>query len=343
MVKGLSWNACDLIFSDGEIVQPKGIPGLNADVEKSLHAYLNKFGKTHNVWWDQIDKKAFGLAQLSTKEEYEYSLLSSPGAFLQSKEKMTDCGGQWYVEKNLCPILGKEFCVTGEFMHHKVGYFNQFKGKDILILGGGPSTNEFDWSKINHDFIWSCNHFYLNPKIKKEMVSLFMVGNEVKLLTDGRLKAYMKNNIKSHMVIQPTDARKQKEIREIKKMYPKQSTYAHLRYRSRLGQMPRLIILASLLGARSVMFAGMDGVPRRGTAHAFEPGKIPRGAPTKKGAENVFRRQYVSLWDYVLNTLDVKTEFYNLGEGSSGNLTADISKQMFPLKRIYSNKQLYIS
>ena len=36
-----------------------------------------------------------------------------------------------------------------------------YQGKEILIIGGGPSTIDVKWENIKTDFVWSCNDFYL--------------------------------------------------------------------------------------------------------------------------------------------------------------------------------------
>ena len=33
-------------------------------------------------------------------------------------------------------------------------------------MGGGPTTNQCQWEKLDYDYIWSCNHFYRHPKLK---------------------------------------------------------------------------------------------------------------------------------------------------------------------------------
>ena len=97
--------------------------------------------------------------------------------------------------------------------------------------------------------------------------------------------------------------------------------YFHTRYFSKLGAAARLICLATLLGAKKVYFAGFDGYPV-GQEHSFE-------GPNKKYDEpwrspdsfNIYRRQVVLLWDYLLQ---FDTEYINLGKHHEANQSRGI-------------------
>ena len=43
--------------------------------------------------------------------------------------------------------------------------FDKFKDSKILIVGAGPSTNEVKWHNLEYDYIFSCNHFFLNERL----------------------------------------------------------------------------------------------------------------------------------------------------------------------------------
>ena len=81
----------------------------------------------------------------------------------------------------------------------------------------------------------------------------------------------------------------------------------------------------------------MDGCPgTRGDQykHAFENSSSK--ATTHGGrifSYNIHRRQYVMLWNYLLNNLKkYDVEYQNLGEGHSANLSSEISRNEFPLQ-----------
>ena len=135
----------------------------------------------------------------------------------------------------------------------------------------------------------------------------------------------------STVVCFETTNRPGKEMQKFKSMFPEQCVYAHTRYRSKIGVVPRLICIAIFLGFKKIAFVGMDGLPEKGIPHAFEENKVPQGSPNFKGAYDAFRRQYVLFWDYVLNTLVHDIEFVNLGEKEDSNMTAELSKKGFIL------------
>jgi len=92
-----------------------------------------------------------------------------------------------------------------------------------------------------------------------------------------------------------------------------------------VGTMPRLINLASFLGAKEIKFVGMDGHPRQhfseGRSYSsFEGGwkKIPPGQ-----TYNAQNREYLLFWEYMKKTYP-KTIFSNLGEIYEHNVTKDI-------------------
>ena len=49
-----------------------------------------------------------------------------------------------------------------EIMYWNLPELQKFKHSKILVVGGGPSAKERDWNTDNYDYIFSCNHFFLN-------------------------------------------------------------------------------------------------------------------------------------------------------------------------------------
>ena len=62
------------------------------------------------------------------------------------------------------------------------------------------------------------------------------------------------------------------DLNYIKDLFGDRVLYYHLRYFGKIGTVPRLICLATFLGASAVDFIGVDGIPF-GWAHAFEGDK----------------------------------------------------------------------
>ena len=101
------------------------------------------------------------------------------------------------------------------------------------------------------------------------------------------------------------------------------------------GAAPKLLALAVLAGAKEITVVGMDGWTKeqidtmQAGDHAFEKDK-----PLKISANYNFdfqRRETVVFWDYYLNAIPTKVRFRNLGENYKDNMSAEISKKMFPL------------
>jgi hypothetical protein len=63
-------------------------------------------------------------------------------------------------------VIGEPI-VTPDILFSKVDYFKQYKGKSVLIIGGGPSASELDYSNVEADYIWSVNNFFFAPYFKK--------------------------------------------------------------------------------------------------------------------------------------------------------------------------------
>ena len=315
-----TWNDCELVRLNGKVVTE------NEEALKAYRQYI--FGASQeNVWYDQRVGMCFGPQQNYASAPKEYSFLAPRDRFVQNR-----IWGQSYIRRAFEPVLGGNYSTSSEGFYQTHSSLKKYRDKTILIVGAGPSTNAVDWESLPVDYTWSCNHFFLNDKLSKRKVDLFAVGNEVDTTPANReLNDYLKRFPESVACFETTN-RPAAQMKDFKRRFPEQCFYAHTRYRSQIGAVPRLIVLASMLGCKSIYFVGMDGFPKQETEHAFQPGKKPKGSPCFAGAYDKFRRQYVVFWDYMVHTLAPHTEFQNLGEGVESNLTTDISRQEFPLR-----------
>lgn len=278
-------------------------------------------------WLDTKTNITFGNHFTYFTKPKEYSFLDTPDSFMDNP-----IWGKRYLSKYFFEAFlpNKGFIASKEMFADPLIAGTYLTGKDIMIVGAGPSAIEVDWHNIKTDLLWSCNHFFLNPILAKKQVDLFAVGNEVDL-QHPELRSYLDRFPKSIACFETTN-RPIGQIKKFKEERPEQTAWMHTRYRSQIGAIPRLIVLAALSNAKKVYFVGMDGLPTPKTKHAFQPGKKPQGSPAFSGAEDKFRRQFVLLWDYILHYLKPETEFVNLGENTEGNMTANISKQEFSSK-----------
>ena len=81
----------------------------------------------------------------------------------------------------------KEVFCNNEIIFSNFKHFvKKYRNKKILIIGGGPSTNELlesDYEKTlsEYDYLWSCNHFFLNPILRNVKIDLAMMMLEPNL------------------------------------------------------------------------------------------------------------------------------------------------------------------
>ena len=269
---------------------------------------------------DWVDEKGvqFGFSDFYNGGR-PYSFLASPEGFKRSL-----VWGEGYTKR----YFGESGQWTTETVFSETGknIWEGFEGKSLLIVGGGPSANSEKWHNVKTDLLWSCNHFFKHPILSQRKIDLFAIGNEVDLM-DKDLQVNMKKF--GSVGCFETTNRPKKEMGWFQEKFPNQVVWGHTRYRSQIGVMPRLILLALFSGVKDISFVGMDGCPTVTEIHAFEGVKEPQGSPAKKGSLDVFKQQYTLFWDYVLNYLKPEASFTNLGEGVVGNLTTDISKEFF--------------
>ena len=216
--------------------------------------------------------------------------------------------------------------------------------KKVIIVGGGPSTNEVQWENLDYDYIWSSNHFYLGDKLKNKKVDLVFLGQEV----DYENKELIKYVEKYEPLIVFEPAGKYfNTLQQGFHAYQGGQTFYQTRepivpgwvdnhicvttkFYGVLGVGLRQLILALFLGFKEIYFVGLDGMPGFNTPHSFEVGKIGSGSPHKLGAKERYQLHYVHYWNYILSMID-DVNFYNLGEYSKHNMSKEISKKKFPL------------
>tara|TARA_Y100000356_G_scaffold41639_1_gene32389 strand:+ start:1503 stop:2306 length:804 start_codon:yes stop_codon:yes gene_type:complete len=188
--------------------------------------------------------------------------------------------------------------------------FNDYKGSTIFIAGGGPSTNNIDFNKIQGpnseiDFIWSCNHFYLHPDLKNTKVDMAMIMGEPDIKSkdflDYRNKFNPKIGFEFHNRWNDHD-------------FDDYENYflMHTNYYGRLGACVRMMIFACAIGAKKILFTGLDGPSyiKKGE-HAFEKGKsnLPLGFD-----DRLYIYHYEVFWNHIHNSYP-HVSFVNLGYG----------------------------
>jgi len=326
-----TWNNCTKIYKDGEFITDVDMEMFNA-----FNKYINVIHREPklDVWYDLDKKVCFGPEQVFYKNTEDFSFFSLRDQFEENPN-----WGKSHILKLFQEPLGGDLIQTDEYMIHNHDEFEKYKNKTILLIGGGPSTNDIDWKSknIDYDYVWSCNNFFMMPGVDNLKVSLASLGPTVDL-KNKKLIDY----VKKHKTLCTFEGgispfREKQELIEFKENFPNQVSYFHLRYFSKLGTIARLVCLATLLKAKKVYFVGMDGYPGKSGdkyEHAFENASLKKELHGGRiFSHDIHRRQYVMLWDYLLNELKrYNVEYQNLGEGHPANQSSDISRKEFPLQ-----------
>lgn len=223
-------------------------------------------------------------------------------------------------------FLGKELSSTSEIIYRKIPELEKFKNKKILAIGAGPSTNWYDWKAEEYDYIFSCNHFFLNEKIQscapQRKVDLALLTDEVDLSGEAFLN-YLKAN---GTIIGFEDYNKSTDlVKKLRLEVDNPIFQCLLRFQGKIGVAPKLIILAILLGASRVDYVGVDGHSKnykKGTPenHSFQKNKII----TTDYPYEFIVTHYRCLKRYLENEIGQETEINNLGEGYEQNVMSTL-------------------
>lgn len=239
----------------------------------------------------------------------------------------------------LFPKYSDKLAGNSEIVFQYLTEFTKYKNKKLLIVGGGPTTNQCQWENLDYDYIWSCNHFYQHPKLKDMSVDLAFVGQEINLYNRDFQEYVYRNNTKLVFEIAGKFYNKNSHpegwMTELTNYDLKKHLCCFTRYYGWIGANWRQMVLALFLGFKEIYFVGMDGYSFKKNPqdipHSFEPGKVPKGGPMKPGAEEAFKQHLIVFWNYILNELNPDVKLHNLGEFSDDNMSRHISKEYFPL------------
>jgi len=301
----------------------------------------------YNIWYDAVEQTCFSGAQFvnprnAGKDQHFYTSKKWFALDIEYRlGKLTSTQGVHPLYGDGAPFGRNGYVYDSE--HHDYFYtnsaaFEKFKGKKIMIVGGGPSTNSVNWENVDYDYLWTCNQFNRNDKLKNTKIDLVSLAPLVdKELNNGEeLEIYFKENPET-LAIFPIDRSgfPVPPVLAFADKYTNQSCLYQTRYGSVIGTMNRLIVFALLVGASTVYFVGMDGrseVEEDGNLlHAFDGDKpIPGWWKTYGNRFQV--RQFVIFYDYIMSLKErLNFEFYNLGEGHKYNASTPMTQKLFPL------------
>lgn len=243
---------------------------------------------------------------ISTKERFPYNSFRSGG----------------YLKKY--SFLKNDIVYNSELFYGRKSDFEKFQGKKILVVAGGPTTNSHEWNPDEYDYIFSCNHFFLNDKLNKSKVELAIITNEVDLSSKKFLDYIKKNNTSIVLEDYNNDIQ---NIIDLSSEIDNQITECILRFQSKTGVGAKLIVLATLLGAKEIHFVGVDGPPKEGldSQHSFEKGKLINalGSASPYPYELMYNH-YRCLVRYLFNDIGKEVIYKNLGKGHDLNIISKI-------------------
>lgn len=265
---------------------------------------------------EEIDSLSIDHLTWENSDSRRACFITSPEKFLSNKIRGLD-----YISRY--SFLSEQVTGTNEMFISDPEKFRKYAGKKILVIGAGPTTNERDWDPEAYDFIFSCNHFFLNPKLKKHKVDLCLLCDEVKLDGEDFLEYLKRNNTAIGFEDYNGDVN---NVRRLRALVDNDIFFCLLRFQGKIGVAPKLIALATLLGARQVDFVGVDGPPsknyKRGddSNHSFQKGK----PCTSHYPYELLYDHYLALKTYLEKEIGKDVTFNNLGAGHECNVLSKI-------------------
>ncbi len=217
---------------------------------------------------------------------------------------------------------------------------SKYLNKSILLVGGGPSTIDRAWEKLDVDYIWTCNNFYTNPKLVNKKIDLVSLSNRVELDSKDFLSCI--DNV-HQIVFEPIHFHEKLNTNQFNIFYEKYKdriNFFDTKFQNKSGTIARLAILASLTGAKNIYIVGLDGHPwSKGFAqrHAFRPGwkwgwDERRNKPEAEWDYEVVKKDWNDMAIYLKKIADLcGVNLYNLGEGLEYNMFSKYSSNNFKL------------
>jgi len=218
-------------------------------------------------------------------------------------------------------------------------YWDTFKGKDILIVGAGPSAKEDNWKNIPHDHLWTCNEFFHFEPLKGMKIDLACMASEVQIYENPELEKELERNPDMRLAFEVergTAKYDSDQLKNFLKQHPERGCLFHTRYRGAIGMAARMVVLAAAIGAKNIYVVGLDG---RGREEKDE--NVLNVFNNKKKLPNWFKRmkdpwqfqltQFLIFWDHIARIARKNnSNVYNLGQGHPANVSSCFTKDYFP-------------
>lgn len=292
--------------------------------------YKSIYPNAVKVWYDPDSKLTFSKHQtVLNNHDGNYSFFDEPETWIDSVHGDSRVTKQYQgLEEggNLCwrtPPDDVNSSTEGYITQHPL--LLEHQGKSVLIVGAGPSTNGVKWKKVvdayNIDAVWSMNHFFYNADVLNHpKLSLISLGNEIDF-NQPILRNLIDSNDRLAIYQEPCFVKK--NYNDFIEKYKDQIGWFHLRYCSKLGVAPRMILLAILSGVKDIYVVGFDGFTWERKDSFRTDNGISANVDTYSKA--IWRSQLLIFWEYVAE-LRQKYDFrvYNLGHGHPKNMSSAI-------------------
>jgi hypothetical protein len=215
----------------------------------------------------------------------------------------------------------------------------KYQNKKIIIVGGGPSTNDINWENLEYDYIFSCNQFYLCDKLKNRHVEMASLINRIfdEPLHNELIK-HLANN--TYPCIEPYHSHKVYDWPLFQKFYfeyQNQCIFFDTIFQNKSGAAPRMALLAAALKPKEIYLIGIDGSGSNGvnTRHSFETNLIGKRDNNSANEVNNHHIEFSKYFYKLTSELNIK--LYNLGEGHPDNASTEYSKIYYPLPEEIKN------
>lgn len=311
-----------------------GLISVDGLTEDKIKTYLISMNEVDSLWYDLKEHKVFS--------EYQYTTPRNAGKeqnfFLPSGDEATKFLHDKYISKiKQEMVFSKQDTLTHGNCDCIISLpekYYKFKNKKIMIVSGGPSSNEVNWDKINYDYLWTVNEFYKNEQLLNKQIDLLYMSSIVdfknqklseSISNTGALLSFPLATNYIH------DKVNLSVIRSLTNKFKENSSYNYTRYSSTLGVGYKLIALAIFAGASEIYTVGNDGFVSKDMNHAFDGRKRSPGWYLQYG-DRFQDRQFVIFWHYIKKLQDFfNFKIYNLGEGKDYNMSSSITNTHFPL------------
>jgi len=238
--------------------------------------------------------------------------------------------GLRYIKSEIVPFLGGgEVNTTPEAIYQLHPFLHNIKGSSILLIGGGPSAKVNNWDPCRYDHIFSCNHFFLNDKVRNCGIDAAFIGDEVDL-ESHEFNSFLSES--EAIICFENLGRNKSELKQFKQKNSDRTMWLHTRYHSKIGVVTRMASFFSTLEPDSIDIVGMDGYVKYEDKdkfdHSFQTNKGNHGsiesASNEEQIQNKYKQQYLEFWDYVLHDAGSNVKFANLGHGHPANMSTEV-------------------